>query len=793
MRQTAQNFLLFAGLTIVAGVMFYFGEKWFFPPKPTPPPPPKQATMADLHAATAGGGANFLSPKKVVPPKPVEIKSGEPRALIALGNDSFYVKALLTNKGAGVQQVVLTQFDDASRLGLELKNDDGTPRRLHLIPGYKRPWDQYVEKEPPYVALAANYGPAELADKAKPKALGIHESVLTKPSYVLLHYPSRDDPVRARNEKGEVIPEDDGFPLPDLGERTWTVASIEQPAEGTWKVVFETDLAAPYFLKLRKTFTLAPKDYDFKLVIDVVPLPGREKDKGKFRYQLSGPVGMPVEGEWYTTTYRTVYTGWTDGDKHARRAVDDPNTIHYKAGGDKIPRDGTFNYAAVGTQFFASALAVDMDVTRDTQPWEYVRATREKTPETAKIDVEEYDPDKAFLYDISFRAVTPLVDLGPGDSIHHQYAVYNGPAKVRLLAQLEGERAVDPALVERYLGRYRLDTLTDYHSPHFFGRLANAIYWADLVIGSSNVMHSLLGFLHGLVGNWGLSIVLLTMLVKLCLIIPSRHQQKINVNMQARIATIKPELDELQKLHRDDFMKLSQEKAKLFKKAGIKHSHQMGGCLLLFAQMPILMGLYFCLQESIFFRLEPFLWMPNLAAPDMLVFWGEHIPLISTPANRFGSFSFLYLGPYFNVLPMAAVLLFYVQQKLTMPPPTDEMQETQQKMMKYMLAFSALFFYKVAAGLCVYFIVSGLWSLLERKLVPKPKPGEIPPLDDGNGENGRDPQPKGWLARKMADAKARMEEMQKSAEGQRQIRNDPKPDTDAMTRNERRQFKKKKK
>src|SRR5439155_24099366 len=144
-------------------------------------------------------------------------------------------------------------------------------------------------------------------------------------------------------------------------------------------------------------------------------------------------------------------------------------------------------------------------------------------------------------------------------------------------------------------------------------------------------------------GSWGLSIVLLTMLVKLCLIVPSRHQQAINANMQARLATVKPELDELAAKYRGDSMnsQYMQEKQKLFKKAGIKHAHQMGGCLLLFAQMPILMGLYFCLQESIFFRLETFLWMPNLAAPDMLIWWGEHIPGLSSPGNRFGSFSFL--------------------------------------------------------------------------------------------------------------------------------------------------------
>jgi YidC/Oxa1 family membrane protein insertase len=49
--------------------------------------------------------------------------------------------------------------------------------------------------------------------------------------------------------------------------------------------------------------------------------------------------------------------------------------------------------------------------------------------------------------------------------------------------------------------------------------------------------------------------------------------------------------------------------------------------------MPVMMGLYFCLQESVFFRLQPFLWVENLAAPDMLMWWGEGIPFISTPDN----------------------------------------------------------------------------------------------------------------------------------------------------------------
>jgi YidC/Oxa1 family membrane protein insertase len=82
-------------------------------------------------------------------------------------------------------------------------------------------------------------------------------------------------------------------------------------------------------------------------------------------------------------------------------------------------------------------------------------------------------------------------------------------------------------------------------------------------------------------------------------------------------------------------------------------------------------------------------------------------------------FSFLYLGPYFNLLPVIAVTLMLLQQKMMTPPPADEQQEMQQKMMKYMFVFIGIMFYKVAAGLCVYFIVSSLWGLCERKLLPK--------------------------------------------------------------------------
>src|SRR5205807_4371100 len=136
----------------------------------------------------------------------------------------------------------------------------------------------------------------------------------------------------------------------------------------------------------------------------------------------------------------------------------------------------------------------------------------------------------------------------------------------------------------------------------------------------------------------------------------------------------------------------------LYRKHGV---HPLGSCWIVLLQMPIFLGLYYSLQESIHFRLSSFLWIKNLAAPDMLVWWGENIPWISRPEDQGG---LLYLGPYFNLLPIIAVVFMIVQQKMLTPPPTDEQQAMQQKMMKYMMIFFGLMFYKVAAGLCIYFI-----------------------------------------------------------------------------------------
>ena len=193
-------------------------------------------------------------------------------------------------------------------------------------------------------------------------------------------------------------------------------------------------------------------------------------------------------------------------------------------------------------------------------------------------------------------------------------------------------------------------------------------------------------------------------------------------------------------------------------------------------QMPIFMGLYYALQESVFFRLESLFgdaWIPNLAGPDMLLWWTEHIPFLSTPDDLGGM---IYLGPFFNLLPLVSVgLMMYVQSKM-MPKSEDPQIQMQQKTMKFMMIIMLFFFYKVAAGLCIYFICSSVWGMIERKLIPKQV---AIPDEKGSGTGPKDKpepsEPTGWLGKKKAAWKEKWAKILEEAGKQQNAQKEQRP------------------
>jgi YidC/Oxa1 family membrane protein insertase len=704
MQQQSSSRNLILAIALCAGILFGWPVlmRWIDPPKPKPPVEPTPAeVLAKLAASPEGRDAGLgaylatigspvpaaageikLASKLLAlqpPPKPVEptppkpeVASAKPE-LITLGDDDSFLKVTLTTLGGAVHDTVLNEFKAADEMGREVPG-----KNLHLVPG-------------------------------------------PTPSFTLTHYEKPD--------------EEHPRPLDTLERLVWKREPLPSGVDPKWEARFSATVPG-FDLVVTKIYTLRPHDYHVGLTLRFARPAGAQKSPqgGEFRYQLSGPRRTPIEGVWYTSTFRNALFGFYEGTSF-RRTLEDAGQIQFTAGGRRHEffrgSPNHLRYALIATQYFASGIVVD-DQQPDQNFIEFVRATAEETAHR----------EHPFLDDITVRVISERMNPDPGTAVEHKFLLYQGPAKVSLLGQMPG---VDPALVTHYKDDLNLRTITDYQSPTWIGSVAGSIGWSSLVIACTNLMHWLLNFMHGFIPVYGLCIILLTVMVRGLLHPFSRRQQAAGQKMQAQMARLKPEIEKLQAKHKDDFAAFNRARTELFLKNGINPLAQMGGCLLLLAQTPIFMGLYYALQESIFFRLTPFLWIPNLAAPDMLLWWSEKIPLISTPESLGG---FLYLGPFLNILPIIAVGLMLVHQTISMPPPTDEQQAMQYKMMKWMTVFFAIFFYRMPAGLCIYFIASSLWALTERKLIPKPKVADLvvttstggsPPT---NGPGGKAVRPK---------------------------------------------------
>jgi YidC/Oxa1 family membrane protein insertase len=675
-------------------------------------------------------------PRKL-PPQPAVTPEAQ---LLALGDRSgdsrFHLYVQLDPLGAGVRTVVLNKFQQATSGGLP-------------VPG-------------------------------EPLSLSPPEANKHQPSLRMYHYDPDDSKVE--------------HPFDTLGRTVWKVVkqkngkdvAVDTAAgKERQRVSFRAEAGG---VIITKTYTLTAGDYHIGLSIDLerprakADAKPADKREIKFRYQLAGMKGLPVEGKWYTTVYRNAMVGAEDDRGEVYRDLQDLREVGLWGGGNPVEaKDGrSLRYAGVAVQYFASVIVVDNE--QENQKFlQRAQATLEtavargkvksaallgadrlvmlsedgKTEQTIFIPpklraellgVKEgtpvavvyrpltWNPERKETYklatsirlgseasathelwedDVTVRVVTEAVELKPGDKVTHNYLLYNGPVKPSLLGQLTGEKEVDQAVVDRYADTLQLNTMTDSASPGRMGAFAKTIRWTYVVIKCTNLMHRVLGWLHHVVPSYGLCIILLTVLVRGLMFPLSRKQALMGMKMQE----LAPELKKLQEKHKDDKQALGMAQWELYRKHGVS---PFGSCWVMLLQMPIFMGLYYALQESIQFRLAPFwpTWIKNLAAPDMLFRWGESIPLLSR-AEDFGGF--LYLGPYLNILPILAVALMIAQQKMLMPPPADEQQEMQQKMMKYMMIFFGLMFYKVAAGLTIYFIASSLWGFAERKLLPKAK------------------------------------------------------------------------
>jgi YidC/Oxa1 family membrane protein insertase len=245
-----------------------------------------------------------------------------------------------------------------------------------------------------------------------------------------------------------------------------------------------------------------------------------------------------------------------------------------------------------------------------------------------------------------------LGTIAPGASTSLKAQLYSGPQETVTLEKIA------PGL----------DLVKDYW---YFSMIAKPMFWV-------------MQLLHNIIGNWGWTIVVFTILIKLALFPLSAAGYR----SMAKMKLVTPKMTALRERHKNEPQKLNQAMMELYKTEKI---NPLGGCLPILIQMPVFLSLYWVLQASVEMRGAPWVgWITDLSQPD----------------------------PWL-ILPILYAISMFITTKLS-PAPADPMQA---KMMLFMpLMFSVMFFF-FPSGLVLYWVVNNILSIgqqwvINNKLIP---------------------------------------------------------------------------
>lgn len=517
------------------------------------------------------------------------------------------------------------------------------------------------------------------------RGAGINAVWLTDPRYTT---DDRTAPLKVvgnpfiRNIGDGPVPHTFQTSIPELDEQLQ--AHHLKLSEVNWKIE-KQDAASVTFsypapggeLEVLKTYKVSKADLARRdreaagYLMDVVIELRNLSDKNvTTRYTTQGPVGVPLENADNTRVFREIKLGSLENP----RSPDKITATNLLASAlvkqyDKARQQGVplkdwrapVRYVGVDEQFFAALILPKGDQLgkpdANGNPASLIAAVR---PELMAVNREK--PDRSQL---SVVLESPELKVPAGKTVTNEYQVFFGPKRPELMNQLNAEAIIQ-------LG--------------WFAPVAK-------------VMLLILGFFHSVMQlPYALAIIALTIVVRSAMF-PVSRKQAIEAEKMKILA---PKMKEIQEKYKSQ----PEEFARAYREFQKKHNyHPLMGCLPALIQLPIFLGLYNALYHAVDLRLAEFLWIDNLAAPDRLA----QLP---------------FTVPYFgwtelNVLPFVTVILFVIQQKMFTPPPTSDEQAMQMKMMNYMMIFIGFAFYRVPAGLCLYFIASSLWGICERLLLKK--------------------------------------------------------------------------
>ncbi|MEM9368299.1 MAG: YidC/Oxa1 family insertase periplasmic-domain containing protein [Planctomycetota bacterium] len=437
-------------------------------------------------------------------------------------------------------------------------------------------------------------------------------------------------------------------------------------------------------VSMQRTYRL-PKD---SYVLDLaVQLQNDAAEPQTLAMRLEGLNGITLEGWWYSNKISPNWGGSAARDVIYRSAAQGHNLVSgyglWKRTRNEAETDDqtifapdsgaetkALKYIGVDAQYFVAGYLPQVDQ-------DYLNGFG-RAAAWLVADASEIERHKERAVNTSFYLDTAEAELPAGAAFQQKLRLFAGPKQPELLSSYGLQDAI-------YYGWFS---------------------WFSGLMGK--LLHAL-----SAVGNYAVAIILLTLVVR-GLMFPLSRKAAVNAQRMQELA---PELKKIADKYKDDMEGRLRAQRELQQRVGF---NPMAGCWPMFLQLPIFIGLYRLLSVDIEIRQAAFAswtsWASNLAAPDMFSFWGNWLwGYLSGRGTG-------WLGPYFNILPIFVMVLFLLQQKLFMPPATDEQTRLQQKMMTYMTLIMGLFFFRVPAGLCIYFITSSLWGIAERMIVKRTLP-----------------------------------------------------------------------
>ena len=392
-----------------------------------------------------------------------------------------------------------------------------------------------------------------------------------------------------------------------------------------------------------KTYTFLEDEYMFKIDISVINSPYRS-------YALSfGPdIGPTFEKLDNRNEYRKYYS-YADGKRSNHKLKNDSETISNQV-----------NWASINGKYFSLIAIPENRISSIT--WN-------------KNSVDSYD------FSSEMHISNSITTNNTSDSFY----IYAGPKKTDIMNSYNKAEENGFGLSE-----VKLSEVIDSASIPGLGWL-------------SNILKYILIFFNKLIPNYGIAIILLTLLIKV-LLYPVTHK---SMESTGKMQLVQPKLKKLQEQYKNDPQKLNAATAELYKKEGV---NPLGGCLPMLMQMPIFFALYGLLNSYFGLRGAVFIpgWIDNLSAPESIYTLPFSIPLLGWTAVRL--LPFLYLGTQLVML------------KITQAGQSGAQSNSQMKMLT--LGMPIMFFfilYDMPSGLLVYWTMTNLLTAVQQYFINKSK------------------------------------------------------------------------